>query len=261
MKEILIKALKRAGRIQMQRYGESFRTARKESISSIVTEVDISSEKVIMETIRQAFAEHNQLGEEGGFDNHGSDWTWVVDPLDGTSNYAASLPWFGVLIAVFNRQIPVMAGAYLPVDGVLYFAEQGKGTYRNDKRINIRPAQLSEILFAFSSDFTNDMVLLEKGLACYRFIMSNSRNIRTTNSLMDMLYVLDGKFGGCINLFTKVWDIAAPWLLIKEAGGLLTGLDGKPVEFELSEKALSTNYPIIAGHELLVRNILEQLPE
>jgi myo-inositol-1(or 4)-monophosphatase len=260
MKDTLIKALKSAGNIQRQRFGESLQTLQKESISSIVTEVDVSSEKVILEIIRHEFPGHNLLGEESGFENNFSDWTWVVDPLDGTSNYAAHLPWFGVLIAVFEKQVPVLAGAYLPLEDVLYIAEQGKGTYRNHEQIIMRPSELSEVLFAFSTDFTRDEVFLERGMVLYRYIMKNSRNIRSTNSLVDMMYVLEGKFGGCINLFTRVWDIAAPWLLIREAGGILTTLDRNAMVFELSEKALYRNYPIIAGHELLVKSLLEKLP-
>ena len=260
MRDTLIKALKSAGNIQRQRFGESLQSLRKESLSSIVTEVDVSSEKVIIETILQRFPGHNLLGEESGFKNNNSDWTWVVDPLDGTSNYAAHLPWFGVLIAVFERQVPVLAGAYLPLEDILYIAERGKGTYRNGQRINLQPAELSEVLFAFSTDFTLDEAFLEKGILWYKYIMKNSRNIRSTNSLVDMMYVLEGKFGGCINLFTKIWDIAAPWLLIREAGGVLTGLDRNSIVFDLSEKAMHKNYPIITGHEILVYNLLDKLP-
>jgi len=252
--------LKSAGNIQRQRFGETLQASRKESISSIVTEVDVSSEKIIIETIRQAFPGHNLLGEESGFKSNNSDWTWVVDPLDGTSNYAAHLPWFGVLIAVFEKQIPVLAGAYLPLEDVLYVAESGKGTYRNGQRVNLQPAELSDVLFAFSTDFTNDEAFLAKGMKWYKYILKNSRNIRSTNSLVDLMFVLEGKLGGCINLFTKIWDIAAPWLLIREAGGMLTGLDRNPVVFELSEKAMYRNYPIIAGPELLVNNLLDKLP-
>jgi myo-inositol-1(or 4)-monophosphatase len=260
MRDTLIKALKSAGHIQRQRFGESLQMSLKESISSIVTDVDLSSEKAILETIRKEFPGHNLLGEESGFGNNNSDWTWVVDPLDGTSNFAAHLPWFGVLIAVFEKQIPVLAGAYLPIEDVLYVAERGKGTYRNGHRINMHPAVLSEALFAFSTDFTHDEAFLEKGMVWFKYIIKNSRNTRSTNSLVDLMYVLEGKFGGCINLFTKIWDIAAPWLLIREAGGLLTALDRNPMVFELSDKALYKNYPIIAGHELLVNSLLNNLP-
>lgn len=258
MKPTLISALKTAGRIQKERFSSSHNISLKGSISSIVTEVDIACEKEIIETIRKSFDSHNILGEESGFINKGSAYTWVIDPLDGTSNYAAGIPWFGVLIAVFDKQKPILAGAFLPIEDILYVAEEDNGTYINDKKTTIQPVDLSASLFAISMDYTSDEDYLETGLTWYKYIVKNSRNIRTTNSLVDLMFVIEGKFGGCINLFTKVWDIAAPYLLIKEAGGVLTGLDGKDIVFELSENAPGKNYPIIAGPESLVNNLLKR---
>ena len=259
MKTTLVKALKIAGNIQKEKFGKLLNISQKESVSSIVTEVDVTSEKEIIETLRHSFPRHNMLGEESGFISNGSDYTWVIDPLDGTSNYAAGIPWFGVLISLCCKGKPIMAGAFLPMEDTLYFAEEGKGTYKNDKKLIIQPVDLSNMLFAFSTDYTDDEDFLEKGLLLYKYIVKNSRNIRTTNSLVDLMYVVEGKFGGCINLFTKVWDIVAPYLLIKEAGGVLKGLDGKEIVFELSENAVDKNYPIIAGSESLVNKLLQVL--
>jgi len=87
----------------------------------------------------------------------------------------------------------------------------------------------------------------------------NARNVRTTNSLVDFQYVVEGKLGGCINLFTKIWDIAAPFLFLKEAGGVLTGLDGKDVEFSLSENGISKTYPVVAGSPGVIRQLMPML--
>ena len=115
-----------------------------------------------------------------------------------------------------------MGGAYLPVPDLLYFAEKGKGAFRNDKPLTMLKKELKNSLIAFSVDYTDDEVFLNRGLEIYKYIVKNSRNIRSTNSLVDFVYVAEGKFGGCINLFTKVWDIAAPLLIINEAGGIMT---------------------------------------
>ena len=79
------------------------------------------------------FPVHNIISEESGFSNRKSKYTWVIDPLDGTSNFASSIPWFGVLIALFENNIPVMGGAYLPVLNQMYIAEKGKGALLNGK--------------------------------------------------------------------------------------------------------------------------------
>jgi myo-inositol-1(or 4)-monophosphatase len=256
MKNTLIKALRNAGRIQAGKFGKLLSVSTKESISSIVTEVDLECENEIINTIQQAFPQHNILGEENGLINNGSDYTWVIDPIDGTSNYAAGIPWFGSLIALCRKSKPMMAGAYLPLDDKLYFAEDGKGAFINDRELAIQPVDLSDALFAFSIDYTDEEDFLGKGLLLYKYLVKHSRNIRTTNSLVDLMYVVEGKFGGCINLFTKIWDITVPYLLLKEAGGVLKGLDGKEIEFELSEDALNRNYPIIAGSDPLVNKLL-----
>jgi myo-inositol-1(or 4)-monophosphatase len=257
MNTTLREALLAAGKIQKENFSKAHEISIKESISSIVTEVDLASEKRIMELIRKSFPNHNLLGEESGLIDNRSDYTWVIDPLDGTSNYAAGIPWFGVLIAVFKGKEPVLSGAYLPMQDILYFAEKGKGCFINGNKAALQTVTLHESLFAFSTDFTADEYELEAGIAWYRYVLKNVRNVRSTNSLVDMMLVLEGKLGGCINMFTKIWDIAAPYLLLKEAGGVMKGLNGSSLEFDLSSKGLKKNYPIICGSEHLVANLLE----
>jgi myo-inositol-1(or 4)-monophosphatase len=255
MKEILINALKEAGRIQRENFNKAHQIEQKETISSIVTEVDILCDKIINQLITQAYPLHNILSEESGLSFKHSKYTWVIDPLDGTSNFAAGVPWFGVLIALFENNRPLMAGAYLPVDDKLYFAESGKGAYLNDKRIKLEISKLKNVLVAFSTDYTDDNVFLEKGLEIYRFLIRNARNTRSTNSLVDFMMVAEGKFGGAVNLFTRIWDIAAPWLIIKEAGGLMKYLNGKDLDFELNENAIGKNYPVMTGSLSILKEL------
>ncbi len=247
MKEVLIKALKVAGRIQLEYFDEKQDAHVKESKSSIVTKVDLKSEQAIIDLIKSNFPSHNILSEECGFQNNDSVFTWVIDPLDGTSNYTAKLPWFGVLIALFENNLPLLGGAYLPAQDLLYFAEKGKGAFCNDVPIKIGDSELQDTLFAFSTDYTEDAAFLDKGLSIFKFIIMKSRNVRTTNSLIDLVFVADGKLGGDINLFTKIWDIAAPFLLITEAGGIVKDLNGNDLIFDLSENGIEKNYPIIAS--------------
>jgi myo-inositol-1(or 4)-monophosphatase len=231
----------------------------KESISSVVTEVDIKSEKKIIEIISSAYPMHNILSEECAYINNQSNYTWVIDPIDGTSNFAAGIPWFGVLIALLENGNPVMAGAYLPVSGDLYFAELGKGSFLNDASIILSDKDLSKVLFAFSTDYTNDDKLLVKSSELYKYLVQHVRNIRCTNSLVDFLMVAEGKLGGCLNLYTKIWDIAATYLIIKEAGGEFKNLDFSNIKFELNPRLLFKNYPVIAGNQSVIRCIEPEL--
>jgi len=255
MTDTLLEALNRAGEIQKKKFRKSLSVSLKESASSIVTEVDIACEKVIFNTIRKSFPEHNLIGEESGFINNRSDFTWIVDPLDGTSNFAAGIPWFGILIALFENNAPVLAGSLIPLENSLCIATRGGGTWINGKRIRMKDQSLSSSLIAFSMDFTEDEKLLARGMNYYQFLLKNARNVRTTNSLIDFQYVVEGKLGGCINLFTKLWDIAASFLILKEAGGTMTGLDGKETEFELNTAGISRTYPVAAGSPAMIRQL------
>jgi len=86
----------------------------------------------------EKFPNHNTLGEETGFHNRNSEFTWVIDPLDGTSNFAAGIPWFGVIICVLKNDIPFMTGCFLPVQNEIYFAEKGKGAFRDGEKLKFQ---------------------------------------------------------------------------------------------------------------------------
>jgi myo-inositol-1(or 4)-monophosphatase len=148
-----------------------------------------------------------------------------------------------------------MGGAYLPVPDLLYFAEKGKGAFRNDKPLTMLKKELKNSLIAFSVDYTDDEVFLNRGLEIYKYIVKNSRNIRSTNSLVDFVYVAEGKFGGCINLFTKVWDIAAPLLIINEAGGIMTDIYGNDIHFSINNNLMIKNFPVVTGSKEIFESL------
>ena len=250
MKDILIGSLKLGGTTLLEYFDKPLREMQKESQSSIVTEADLKSDSVISEFLSSRFPEHNILSEESGFRNNNSKFTWVIDPLDGTSNFAAGIPWFGVLVTLFQNNVPVMAGAYLPVFDTIYFAEKDKGAFRNDMKLDkTRNTSIKNSLIAFSVDFSEDEEFLDRGLSFYKFIIKHSRNIRSTNSLVDFIYVAEGKFGGCINLFTRIWDISGLGLLISETGGIMKDISGEEIQYEIDNHAMNRNYPVICGTE------------
>ncbi|RLD56691.1 MAG: inositol monophosphatase, partial [Bacteroidetes bacterium] len=119
-RDTLLSVLNKGGEALMKHLGLTSEATVKESISSVVTEADLASEKVILEVLQSTAESYNIITEESGYLDSGSEYTWVIDPLDGTSNFAAGLPWFGVIIALFHKDIPVLGGMYLPVDKELY---------------------------------------------------------------------------------------------------------------------------------------------
>ena len=255
MKNTLISALKISGKTLLEFFNKPIEAKQKESQSSIVTEADYTSDSIITKIIKERFPTHNIISEESGFTNNNSEFTWVIDPLDGTSNFASGIPWFGVLISLFKNNVPVMGGAYWPIPDILYFAERGKGAFRNGMPLTmVKNKELSNSLIAFSVDYTDDDVFLNKGIEIYKYIIKGSRSMRSTNSLVDFIYVAEGKFGGCINLNTKVWDISALGLIISESGGIMIDVNGDDIQFTLDNRILDKNFPVVAGSKEIVES-------
>jgi len=260
MKKTLEKALNVAGKELLTYFGKTLDFAIKESQSSIVTKADLKSDSLITKVIRDAFPSHNILTEESGFSNSNSRYTWVIDPLDGTSNFASAIPWFGVLICLFDGNEPIIGGAYLPVQGDLYIAEKGKGAFKNGKSVRMDVNNtLRNSLFSFCVDFTDNEPELDKSVAIYKNLVKSCRNTRSTNCLIDFLYVAEGKFGGCVNLFTKIWDISALGLIISEAGGIMRYVNGENIEYIFDHKTVEQNFPVMVGSEKIISELASVL--
>jgi myo-inositol-1(or 4)-monophosphatase len=260
MKETLIAALRIAGEELLKYFGKNLDFEEKESQSSIVTKADLKSDSMIVNFIENNFPSHRIISEESGYKNKPSEYTWVIDPLDGTSNFASAVPWFGTLITLFENDYPIMGGAYLPIQELLYFAEKGKGAYKNGVPFNMgKNLGLKNSLITFAVDFTDDEKVLDASINIYRNLVKSARNIRCTNSLVDFLYVAEGKFGGCINLFTRVWDISGLGLIISEAGGVMKDINGEGIKYKINKKIVTENFAVMAGSEKLIEEIKQEV--
>jgi len=245
--KIIKKCLKEASTILMSKFGGVIEGELKENQSSIVTEMDLAAERKIEHIISTKYPNHSIVGEETGAVMTGSEYTWIIDPIDGTSNYAAGIPWFGTLLAVLQHDRPYAAGAYLPYYDLMYYAEIGKGATCNGKTIQVtQEHSLKNVLFSYATDFSDNREKTRYETDILSEVIQNVRNIRATNCLVDFCYVADGKLGGNINHSTKIWDIVAPYLIIKEAGGVMTELDGQDIEFDLTIDNYLRNYAVIA---------------
>jgi myo-inositol-1(or 4)-monophosphatase len=257
MENTIKKALSEAGKILIHNLGKISDYDVKESQSSIVTAADIESEKKIIKIILEKFPDHNTLGEETGFQNRNSEYTWIVDPLDGTSNFATGLPWFGVIICVLKNSTPFMAGCFLPVQNEVYFAEKGKGATCNGKKIAVSTeTKLKNILAAYSLDYSDEPGKTERESKIIGKLVKNIRNLRSTNCVIDFCYTADGKLGGCINQTTKIWDIAGPALIIEEAGGKATDIQGNTFDFSLDNSNYDRNFTIVCSSKTLYPELL-----
>lgn len=258
MKDLLIECAKAGGAVLREHFGRVTNVRTKESLASVVTEADLASERVIFDRLRARFPDHGRLGEESGFEPGTTDYVWVVDPLDGTSNFVAGLPWFGVMIALLERARPVLGALYLPLSDTLYLAETGQGAWRDGAPTRVTAeTDLAKLLIAYGMDASADAAKTRREADLLARVVNRARNIRATNSLVDFCYTADGRLGGAINQACKIWDIAAAWLVLREAGAVVTDLAGRELAFNLTDHPCGQVYPVLAAPPTIHRQLLD----
>jgi len=247
-----------AARLLLSHFGQVRDIRIKDSHSSIVTEADLAADRHIRELIEARHPAHNLLTEESGFQDRGSAFTWVVDPLDGTSNFAAGLPWFGVMVTLLESGIPTAAAMVLPAEELVYTAERGRGAQRNGLPVRVSNAtDPSTVLCAYGMDAAGDPESIDRQGRILGRLAQAVRNVRATNCLMDFALTIDGRLGGIINFNTMLWDIAAPALVLSEAGGMLTDLEGRPLVLSLGPDACTRSYAVLGGPPALHSRLLK----
>jgi len=194
---------------------------------NIVTDIDKKSEIVIVKKIRRAFPGHAILAEEGGSLTGSCEYKWIIDPLDGTTNFAHSFPFFGVSIALERDGEIVVGVVYDPIKGEMFSAETGKGSYLNSKKIKVSGIKkLSQSLlatgFSYGVQDTED-----DNVENFRRFLKRAMAIRRAGSAaLDLCYVACGRFDGYWEMDLHPWDTAAGMLVVNEAGGIVTKCDG-----------------------------------
>ncbi len=200
----------------------------KKGIVNLVTEVDLKAEKAILDRIHRSFPDHQILSEEKGSIAGDADFCWVIDPLDGTTNYSHRYPIFCVSIALEHEAKTVLGVVYNPVSGEFFTAERGKGAFLNGDRIQVSGASsLIESLLCTGFSYERDKVRANLDLfnkAC----MTAQAVRRDGSAALDLCYVACGRFDGFWELTLHPWDIAAGKLIIEEAGGCVTDIRGGP---------------------------------
>lgn len=251
-REFIENILRQSGELVLASFGEILPSQKKLEKSQIVTEVDIASERRIIEAITKEFPKSGIIAEESGFIPSQDNTFFVIDPIDGTSNFANALPWFGVMIAFLQDSKIIASGIYLPVTDEMYSAEKGKGAFKNGKKIkNTRHMILSESLvsFCFSSDEPQHA---ERDSSIVRNLGPKVLNLRTTNSAYDYAYAVEGKLAATINFLNKLWDIASVILLANESSSHVSEVDGLEHIFDLTEQGYAKNYTLLISNTSVI---------
>ncbi|MBA2653105.1 MAG: inositol monophosphatase, partial [Tatlockia sp.] len=191
------------------------------------SEVDVKAEQAIINTIHKAYPEHGIIAEESGIFNSDSEATWIIDPLDGTTNYLHGFPCFSVSIAHRVKNRIEHAVVFDPLRHECFSASRGRGAQLNDRRIRVsKQTQLTNSLLGIGFPHRN-VLQGQRYLPTFEALMGKCAGIRRTGSAaLDLAYVACGRLDGLWEFGLRPWDIAAGTLLIKEAGGLVSDTQG-----------------------------------
>jgi len=246
----LVNIAKEAGSVIREGFGKSFKIEFKTGENNLVTEFDKASEKVITDFIRKKYPSHSILAEEGSGEQNDSEYLWVIDPLDGTTNFAHGLPIFSVSIGLQKNGKTIAGVVYDVMRGIIFSAELGAGAFAKSEKIAVsNNDNLAHSMLVTGFPYNkkeNPDKLFERFIA----LTKTARGVRRLGSAaIDFCYLASGVFDGFWEVHLHPWDICAGKLIVEEAGGRVTDFDGNKTNI-FTKRILSTNGKI---HEQVIK--------
>ena len=223
-----VAAAQAGGEVLRQRFGDSFLDIRAKSENDFVTIADRESEEAVLSCLAERFPDHSVLSEEAGYrGGDASEFEWIVDPLDGTTNFLQGLPTYAVSIACRKGEQMLAAAILDPDRGDLFTASYGGGAFWNDRPLRVSTREGLKSAFLATGYPFRAKEALELYLDVFRDVFLEARAIRRCGAAaLDLAYTAAGIFDGFFEFRLSAWDVAAGSLLIEEAGGVVTDLDG-----------------------------------
>lgn len=240
---VAVQAALKAGEIIKRGWGTDFIIEAKPGRQNFVTEYDRSSEKSIISFIQDYYPNHSILAEESGFSKKDETYTWIIDPLDGTTNFSRHIPLFVVSIALADEKGSLSGVIYQPITHELFIAERGRGAYLNGQRLSVsKNHNFSDMIIGIGLPYDVE----DSTLDCIDHLTHFARQGLTLRNLgsaaLNLAYVAAGRFDAMILNKLSPWDHAAGSLLVEEAGGEVTDFLGKPLNSCESTSIIATNH-------------------
>lgn len=257
-----IDAAQKAGKVLKEGFGTDYTISSKSQIHDLVTEYDHKSEAIIIETIRSSFPDHQILTEESGLHGSYGDITWIIDPLDGTVNFAHGIPFFCVSIAAIQGTDILCGVIYSPMTEELFSAEKDGGAFLNGHSYKV--TQQASLLHSFLvTGFPYSVK--ENPLHCiehFAHIVGMGIPIRRLGSAaLDLAYVAVGRFDGFWEVALQPWDMAAGALLVKEAGGIVIDYSGNDLNVMQSSSIIAGNIDIVKSLQNEIDSVNLTIPK
>ncbi len=210
---LMIKACEKASKILIRDFGEIEKLqVSKKGPSDFVTNSDLKTEKIIIEELNKGRPDYSIISEENGIKkNKDNNYTWIIDPIDGTINFLHGIPHFAISIALRCENEIISGLIFDPIKDEMFYAEKNNGAYLNNKRIRVsKKNNINECLFATSGSIDKELKL------SYR---------KSGSAALDLAYIACGRYDGYFQKNLQLWDIAAGLVIVKEAGGILNKLN------------------------------------
>jgi len=267
MISLLDQSARAAGKMILSYFRVESHISRKTSHSDLVTIADVTSQNIIIETITKELVKRGISENEIGFigeENLSTDYRthmFVIDPLDGTNNFASGLDYFAVSIAYFYKGVPTDAVIYWPIRDIMYYATRGKGAYKKKRDATITKLKVEDELLENSVVYTylsSRAELLSREFKLMQKISPLVRGVRIYGSAcIDLVHLADSDNSAHIVFFTHtyLWDLAAAYLILYESGGICTDLRGNEITFDISSE--KRDFEVIAAHPNVVKAILK----
>ncbi|MDR1075866.1 MAG: inositol monophosphatase [Xanthomonadaceae bacterium] len=244
---VMIKAARQAGNVLLRGINrlDALNVVQKQRMD-YASEIDAEAEKAVVKELRRAYPDFGVMGEEGGIQGRGR-YMWVIDPLDGTSNYLRGLPHYCVSIALVENGEPLDAVIFDPLRNELFTASKGAGAVLNDKRIRVADRKDLEAALVGTGFAPRERERAGAQLKCVDALLTRAEDIRRSGSAaLDLAYVACGRLDAYFEAGVKAWDIAAGVLLVREAGGRVCDFRGANTA-RMDDRAPDTR-PLIAGN-------------